>query len=108
MTFKFLYFALRNAEKQVNSTKAKSMRYTAATFLVFFLVFFFSSFKTLNPSTASVVKTVVIDAGHGGHDAGCQYGGAKEKDVTLAIALQLGKIISENLKDVKVVYTRTD
>ena len=29
------------------------------------------------------IKTIVIDAGHGGHDPGCQYGGAKEKEVTL-------------------------
>jgi N-acetylmuramoyl-L-alanine amidase len=52
------------------------------------------------------VKTIVIDAGHGGHDPGCQYGGAREKDVTLKIALALGKKINETLPDVKVVYTR--
>jgi N-acetylmuramoyl-L-alanine amidase len=52
------------------------------------------------------VKTIVIDAGHGGHDPGCQYGGIKEKEVTLKIALELGKKISEELSDVKVIYTR--
>lgn len=52
------------------------------------------------------VKTIVIDAGHGGHDPGCQYGGAKEKEVTLKIALELGKKISEELSDVKVIFTR--
>lgn len=54
------------------------------------------------------LRTIVIDAGHGGHDPGCQYGGKKEKNITLAIALKLGKIIKENLKDVNVVYTRQD
>ena len=54
------------------------------------------------------LHTIVIDAGHGGHDPGCQYGGKKEKDITLAIALKLGKIIKENLTDVNVIYTRDD
>ncbi|MFN6081405.1 MAG: N-acetylmuramoyl-L-alanine amidase, partial [Bacteroidota bacterium] len=34
------------------------------------------------------VRTVIVDAGHGGHDAGCMYGGAKEKEVTLQVALK--------------------
>jgi N-acetylmuramoyl-L-alanine amidase len=53
------------------------------------------------------IKTVVIDAGHGGHDGGCQGSFSNEKDVALAISLKLGKYIEENFKDVKVVYTRT-
>ncbi len=52
------------------------------------------------------VKTVVIDAGHGGKDPGCSGHIHNEKDVTLAVALKLGKLIEENLKDVKVIYTR--
>ncbi|MDT8411436.1 MAG: N-acetylmuramoyl-L-alanine amidase [Vicingaceae bacterium] len=53
------------------------------------------------------IKTVVIDAGHGGHDGGCQGSFSNEKDVALAISLKLGKYIEENFKDVKVIYTRT-
>lgn len=50
---------------------------------------------------------VVIDAGHGGKDPGAiGVNGAKEKDINLAIALKLGKMIEENMRDVKVVYTR--
>ncbi len=52
------------------------------------------------------VKTVVIDAGHGGKDPGCHGSKYKEKDIALAVALKLGKYIEENMKDVKVVYTR--
>lgn len=52
------------------------------------------------------IKTVVIDAGHGGKDPGCNGESHNEKDVTLAVALKLGKLIEENLKDVKVIYTR--
>ncbi len=51
-------------------------------------------------------KTVVIDAGHGGHDEGCSGTGSKEKTVALSIALKLGKLIETNDKDVAVEYTR--
>lgn len=50
--------------------------------------------------------TVVIDAGHGGKDPGCLGSKAKEKDVALAVALKVGNYIKENMKEVKVVYTR--
>jgi N-acetylmuramoyl-L-alanine amidase len=53
------------------------------------------------------IKTIVIDAGHGGKDPGCLGVTHKEKEVALAVALKLGKYIEENFKDVKVVYTRT-
>ena len=52
------------------------------------------------------IKIVVIDAGHGGKDPGCMGTIHKEKEVTLGVALKLGKLIEENLKDVKVIYTR--
>ncbi len=52
------------------------------------------------------VNTVVIDAGHGGHDTGACGRNSHEKDITLAIALKLGRYIKDNLKDVKVIYTR--
>lgn len=52
--------------------------------------------------------TVVIDAGHGGHDAGAVDNGVKEKDINLNVALQAGRLIEKNLKNVNVVYTRSD
>ena len=52
------------------------------------------------------IKTVVIDAGHGGHDTGCLGSSAREKTVALNIALKLGKLIEQNFPDVKVIYTR--
>ncbi len=54
------------------------------------------------------VKKVVIDAGHGGKDPGTHGVFSKEKNITLSIALQLGRIIEENMSDVEVIYTRTD
>ncbi len=53
------------------------------------------------------VKTVVIDAGHGGKDPGAIGRHAKEKDITLAIALKVGYYIKRCCPDVKVIYTRT-
>lgn len=50
--------------------------------------------------------TVVIDAGHGGRDGGAVRGKIKEKDINLAVALNLGRLIENNYKDVKIVYTR--
>lgn len=50
--------------------------------------------------------TVVIDAGHGGKDPGTLGLKSKEKNVALSVALKTGKYISENLKDVRVIYTR--
>jgi N-acetylmuramoyl-L-alanine amidase len=72
---------------------------------LFFCSFFWTSF-TPKFTPVFTVKTVVIDAGHGGKDPGCHGTKYKEKDVALAVALKLGKYIEENMKDVKVVYTR--
>ncbi|MDR3047906.1 MAG: N-acetylmuramoyl-L-alanine amidase [Bacteroidales bacterium] len=52
------------------------------------------------------ITKVVIDAGHGGKDSGCLGKVSKEKDVTLSVALQLGKLITDNCKNVQVIYTR--
>ncbi|MEY8707995.1 N-acetylmuramoyl-L-alanine amidase [Bacteroides faecichinchillae] len=51
--------------------------------------------------------TVVIDAGHGGHDPGAIGKISKEKNINLNVALKLGNLIKKNCDDVKLVYTRT-
>lgn len=53
------------------------------------------------------LQKVVIDAGHGGKDPGALGKKSKEKDITLSIALKVGKYITDNLPDVEVIYTRT-
>ncbi len=53
------------------------------------------------------IKIIVMDPGHGGKDPGCNGAIHKEKDVSLAVALKLGKLIEENFKGVKVIFTRT-
>jgi N-acetylmuramoyl-L-alanine amidase len=54
------------------------------------------------------IKTIVIDAGHGGKDGSTRGLFSTEKDVALKTALNLGAAIEANLKDVKVIYTRTE
>jgi N-acetylmuramoyl-L-alanine amidase len=53
------------------------------------------------------VRTIVIDAGHGGDDSGAVGAYSKEKNVALKVALALGKAIEEEMPDIKVIYTRT-
>lgn len=54
------------------------------------------------------MDVIVIDPGHGGKDPGTiGVGGTREKDITLKVAKKLGKLIEKNMKDVKVVFTRT-
>ena len=51
--------------------------------------------------------TVVLDPGHGGKDFGAVENGANEKSINLAVAKKLESLIAKDLKDVKVVMTRT-
>jgi N-acetylmuramoyl-L-alanine amidase len=64
-----------------------------------------TSFKPI-PRRTFGVKTVVIDAGHGGHDVGCLGSSAKEKNIALSISLKLGEMIEKKFPDVRVIYTR--
>lgn len=50
--------------------------------------------------------TLVIDAGHGGRDAGAIGAMSKEKNINLNVALAFGKYVERNCPDVRVVYTR--
>jgi len=57
---------------------------------------------------AKGIRTIVIDAGHGGYDPGAVGKVAKEKNLALAIALKVGRYIEENMPDVKIIYTRKE
>ena len=50
--------------------------------------------------------TVVIDAGHGGHDAGARGAISMEKNVNLSVALQFGRYVEKYMPEVRVIYTR--
>lgn len=51
--------------------------------------------------------TVVIDAGHGGHDPGALGAITREKDLNLEVSKRLGKLIGTNCDGVEVLLTRT-
>jgi N-acetylmuramoyl-L-alanine amidase len=62
---------------------------------------------TTSPPQKQVLRTIIIDPGHGGFDPGTEGLFSKEKDVALSISLKLGPAIEEAFPDVKIVYTRT-
>lgn len=86
----------------------KTVRYNRYTVILLFAVFTFSIRLNaqLPNSDRAILKTVVIDAGHGGKDPGCHGGYANEKTVCLNIALKLGEMIKKKYPSIKVVYTR--
>jgi N-acetylmuramoyl-L-alanine amidase len=65
-----------------------------------------SSYLYAQTSADYKFKTIVLDAGHGGHDTGCRGAYSYEKDVTLAIIKKLGELIKKAYPDIKVIYTR--
>lgn len=67
--------------------------------------FLLSSYTPLEISKYTV-RTIVIDAGHGGKDPGCHGKSSQEADIALSVAKELGRVITENMPGVKVVYTR--
>jgi len=59
------------------------------------------------PAKKPSVKTIIVDAGHGGKDNGAHGEYSYEKNVCLDIAMQLGKKLEEAFPDIKILYTRT-
>lgn len=79
-------------------------KYHIISVLICLIISVNTAFSQSNPSYA--VRTVVIDAGHGGKDPGAVGKISQEKNITLAIALKTGSLIAANCPDVKVIYTR--
>ncbi|HIP36865.1 MAG TPA: N-acetylmuramoyl-L-alanine amidase [Crocinitomix sp.] len=75
-------------------------------FKILLFTIFLLNFNISGAQGYGGLKTIVIDAGHGGKDPGCRGGHTREKDVTLAIALKLGEFIEKKYPDVNVIYTR--
>lgn len=61
-----------------------------------------------NDKAGYQVKTIVIDAGHGGHDPGCLGGHSREKHLALGIALKLRDLMQERHPDIRIIMTRDD
>lgn len=71
-------------------------------------VIFLSACPLLGFANGKKITKIVLDAGHGGQDVGARGSFSAEKDLTLAIILKLGKIISDSMPSLQVIYTRTD
>jgi len=77
-------------------------------FVLPIILLIFLKIEVFAGDDAGKLKVVVIDPGHGGEDPGALGIRTKEKDVVLGIGLKLGKLINENLQDVKIIFTRND
>lgn len=81
----------------------------AALVLLSFGALVLSSFSLSNgsiPYQKQVLRRIVIDPGHGGHDNGARGRYSNEKDIALAVALKLEQVLHDELPDVDVVLTR--
>lgn len=83
---------------------ASANKYTAS--LVFALVL--AQFAFSQEIVSSRIKTVVIDAGHGGKDPGAIGKNSQEKNITLGVASKLRDLLYAQHPDLKVVMTRED
>jgi len=83
----------------------RSSRIAALLILTQYLLIPITTKGQSNPKTLGL-RTVVIDAGHGGKDPGCHGAYSHEKDVCLAMALKLGKLIQEAFPEIQVKFTR--
>ena len=71
-------------------------------------VVLFSSFAPLSsPKQKPALRTIIIDAGHGGRDPGARGLITTEAEIALDVAMKLGKAVEREFPDVKIVYTRT-
>lgn len=84
----FLQFVIDNMTKKV----------------IFFLFVTFISAVAM--AAAPKKFTLVIDAGHGGKDAGATGKYSYEKNINLKVALAFGRYVERNCPDVNVIYTR--
>jgi N-acetylmuramoyl-L-alanine amidase len=83
----------------------QTIRLTVLLWIISLFIAVFFSFKEYDKKYR--LKTIVLDAGHGGKDPGTHGKKTKEKDVVLSVVQKLGKLIKAWYPDIKVIYTRT-
>jgi len=94
----------------IKRTKESSMIKRAFVLLLnLYILSVFSSFTTHStpPARRDLLKTIVIDAGHGLPDPGAEGKYSTESEISLAIAKNLGDRLKKLLPETNIVYTRT-
>jgi len=84
-------------------------KYTLSTWICRIFVGLSCGFLSLTPvadSSDETIHTLIIDAGHGGHDPGTVGVNNYEKDIALSVALKLRDVVQKQMPEVKVVMTR--
>ncbi|MDD2982986.1 MAG: N-acetylmuramoyl-L-alanine amidase [Crocinitomicaceae bacterium] len=91
-----------------NTLESKKTVFGKLQFLLWISLFFISLnvHAQKDELNAQTIRTVCIDAGHGGKDPGCLGASSNEKTVCLNMALKLGEKIKSTYPNIKVVYTR--
>lgn len=102
-----IIFAEKTSTNRSKLMKIIPLKRCFSALFALLLAFPLVSFANNPDGPAYRIRTIVIDAGHGGQDGTTRGRFSREKDVALKTALRLGKAIEENVKDVRVVYTRT-
>gem|GEM_PF-775646 len=92
----------------MNFSNILSVNKRIVCFFIVFSTCLFSSWA-INPGGGYRIKTIVIDAGHGGKDPGNLGTGrykVTEKNIALEVALKLGELIKTEFPEINVIYTR--
>ena len=100
---------IRIQSYKITYTQAEKMFAINRIYAIFIVLMLFTSVNSIaqtDETSLSVIKTVCIDAGHGGKDPGCHGASSNEKTVCLNIALKLGAKIKSTFPGIKVIYTR--
>ena len=98
--------SLKLLYKNYTQLNKRVSKFVLVLVFVFFRILTCFSQTELSNSKSFNVKTIVLDAGHGGHDPGCLGSSSQEKHICLSVALKLGKLINAYFPSVNVIYTR--
>lgn len=93
--------------KEINNGKLHTFNIYIPKVLFLFFISFNLSASVPGPKNDGN-RVIVIDPGHGGRDPGALGSYSYEKNITLAISLKVGQYIQDNIKNVKVIYTRNN
>ena len=78
-------------------------------FFSFFIISVFLSVAApeIRAQQKAALRTIIVDAGHGGKATGAKGDYSYEKNIALDIALKLGKKLEKEFPEIKILYTRT-